>query len=42
MVRMPSSQLAELDEWAERQPEPKPTRPEAIRRLVDKGLASKE
>ena len=34
-------ELAErIDGWIARQPEPKPTRPEAIRRLVEKGLAA--
>lgn len=36
-VRMPPDQLARLDAWASEQPD-KPTRPEAVRRLVDKGL----
>lgn len=37
MVRMPDEELAALDEWRERQ-KPEPTRPEAIRRLVEKAL----
>lgn len=36
-VRMPPDQLARLDAWAAAQPD-KPTRPEAVRRLVDKAL----
>lgn len=31
---------AAIDAWIARQPEPQPTRPEAIRRLVENGLAS--
>jgi hypothetical protein len=31
---------ARIDAWIENQPEPRPTRPEAIRRLVEKGLAA--
>jgi hypothetical protein len=30
---------ARIDAWIGKQPEPKPSRPEAIRRLVEKGLA---
>lgn len=37
-VRIPPADLAGLDTWIERQPEPKPTRPEAIRRLVEVAL----
>jgi metal-responsive CopG/Arc/MetJ family transcriptional regulator len=33
--------LDRLDAWIARQPEPKPSRPEAIRRLIEKALASK-
>jgi len=36
-VRMPTVQLDRLDEWAAEQPD-KPTRPEAVRRLVEKAL----
>jgi hypothetical protein len=38
-VRMPPENLARLDSWIAGQPEPRPSRPEAIRRLVDKALA---
>lgn len=38
MVRLQPDQLAALDAWIAAQPEPV-TRPEAIRRLVEKGLA---
>jgi hypothetical protein len=37
-VRMPPERLARLDSWIAAQPDPKPSRPEAIRRLVDKAL----
>lgn len=33
LVRMPPDELAALDDYVERQPD-KPTRPEAIRRLI--------
>lgn len=33
-VRMLPELLIELDEWINRQPEPKPTRPEAVRRIL--------
>jgi hypothetical protein len=38
-VRIPPNRLAELDAWIERQPDPKPTVPEALRRLAYKALA---
>lgn len=38
MVRVPPLQVAALDAWIARQPDPKPTRPEAIRRLIEAGL----
>ncbi len=37
-VRIPAELDAKLVAWIERQPEPKPTRAEAIRRLIEKGL----
>lgn len=37
-VRIPPDQLAAVDAWIAAQPEPKLTRPEAIRRLVERGL----
>jgi hypothetical protein len=37
-VRLQPSDLGRLDKWIAAQPEPKPTRPEAVRRLVEKGL----
>jgi hypothetical protein len=39
-VRMAREMIAELDAWIAAQPEPKPSRPEAIRSLVEKGLRS--
>jgi len=36
--RMPAGLQAKLDAWIERQPEPKPSRSEAIRRLLDRAL----
>lgn len=38
MVRLQPEQLSAVDEWAGEQADA-PSRPEAIRRLVDKGLA---
>ena len=40
-VRMPPVYLAALDTWIKAQAAPRPTRPEAIRRLVEKGLRAK-
>jgi len=37
-VRIPAELDAKLRAWIERQPEPKPSRAEAIRRLIEKGL----
>ena len=37
MVRMPPDQLARLDKWLKAQPD-MPSRPEAVRRLLDEGL----
>ena len=37
-LRIPPPQLARLDAWIANQPDPKPTRPEAIRRLIETGL----
>ena len=33
-VRLQPDQLAALDHWIEQQPDPKPTRPEAVRRIL--------
>jgi len=38
-VRMPPGEIAKLDQWRSRQPD-LPSRPEAIRRLVELGLAA--
>jgi len=38
MVRLQPDQIAALDAWIETQPDPKPSRPEAMRRLAEKGL----
>lgn len=37
-VRIPADLAARITAWIDRQPDPKPTRAEAIRRLLDKGL----
>jgi len=37
-LRIPDDLNAELDGWIERQEEPKPTKPEAIRRLLRRAL----
>lgn len=39
MVRMPPAELAALDTWIAAQPEPRPTRPEALRTLARAGLS---
>jgi hypothetical protein len=41
MVRMPPDELAVLDTWIKGKPLPRPSRPEAIRRLVELGLKAK-
>ena len=40
-TRFPPAELAKLDAWIADQPDPKPSRPEAVRRLVELGLGSK-
>ena len=40
LVRMHDAQIKAIDSWAEKQDD-EPTRPEAIRRLVDLGLKAK-
>jgi len=37
-VRIPAELNTKLAAWIERQPEPKPSRAEAIRRLIEQGL----
>jgi hypothetical protein len=41
-VRIPPAQMASIDEWIKAKPKPRPSRPEAIRRLVEMGLARKK
>jgi hypothetical protein len=36
--RMPIALSQLIDDWIARQPDPKPSRPEAVRRLVEKAL----
>jgi hypothetical protein len=38
MVRLQPDQLAALDRWISAQPDPKPSKPEAIRRLIERGI----
>ena len=38
LVRLQSDQVSALDAWINRQPEPKPSRSDALRRLLQKGL----
>jgi hypothetical protein len=38
MVRLQPDQLAILDKWISRQADPKPSRPEAIRKLLAQAL----
>ncbi|HEX6376455.1 MAG TPA: hypothetical protein VFZ91_12140 [Allosphingosinicella sp.] len=39
-MRIPARIGAALAAWIERQPDPKPSRSEAIRRLIEKGLSA--
>jgi hypothetical protein len=41
MVRVPPAELEPIDAWVKAQPKPRPSRPEAIRRLVELGLKAK-
>jgi hypothetical protein len=41
-IRLYATQEAAVNAWIERQPEPKPSRSEALRRLVENGLAAEE
>jgi hypothetical protein len=41
VVRMHPPMLAVLDEWIAKQKQPFPSRPEAVRRLVELGLRAK-
>jgi hypothetical protein len=38
-VRIPATDWAAITAWIDRQPDPKPSRSEAIRRLIEKGLS---
>jgi hypothetical protein len=38
LVKVPPDELATLDAWIAAQDDPKPTRPEALRKLARKGL----
>jgi hypothetical protein len=38
-VRIPVELEAKIAAWIDRQPDPKPSRSEAVRRLIDKGLS---
>jgi len=42
MVRLHPPLRDDLDRWIAAQPDPKPTRPEAIRQLVERGLRDAE
>ena len=39
MLEMPPGELKSVDAWIRTQPSPRPSRPEAIRRLVEEALA---
>jgi hypothetical protein len=39
-VRLQPGQMSVLDAWILKQPEPQPSRPEAIRRLIEQALAA--
>jgi hypothetical protein len=39
MLEIPQDELKSIDAWIETQPAPQPSRPEAIRRLVEQALA---
>jgi hypothetical protein len=41
MLRLEPADWDALDAWIADQPDPKPTRPEAVRRLMAKGLQAK-
>ena len=42
MLRLQPGQLAKLDDWIARQPEPLPSRPEAVRRILEARLMHEE
>jgi len=39
MLRLDPANLSALDDWISAQPEPRPSRPEAIRRILAEALA---
>ena len=41
VIRLPVSVLLAVDDWIAAQPEPRPSRPEAIRRLLEKALTER-
>ena len=41
-LRLPPAELAAIDVWIAKHPKPKPSRPVAIRRLVEQGLKVKK
>ena len=41
-IRLYATQEAALNAWIERQPDPKPSRSEALRRLVERGLEAED
>jgi len=42
MVRFPVEMLAKLDAWIAHQPAPSPSRPEAVRRILEARLVHEE
>lgn len=40
-LRMPPKLEAKIDAWIDRQPDPKPSRSEAMRRLIERGLGER-
>ncbi len=41
-VRLQPADLEALDTWIAGQPEPRPSRPQAVRRLIERGLVAEE
>ncbi len=41
-VRLQPPDLEALDKWIAGQPEPRPSRPQAVRRLMERGLVAEE
>jgi hypothetical protein len=42
LVKVPPGELADLDAWIATQEDPKPTRPEALRRLASKAIRKRK